>query len=70
VIDGKRGFPVCFRRSRVGPLLRARTSDEGERRCAAQHENQVASIPANDPEVPRDLGRPGTFFEEVSRHGS
>ena len=46
-----------------GPAMRAKGA-------AQRSMNQVASIPANDPEVPRDLGRPGTFFEEVSRHGS
>jgi len=70
VIDGKRGFPVYFRRSRVGPLLCPRTGDEGGRRCLAQHENQVEPIPANDPGVSHDLDRPGAVLEEVSRHGS
>jgi len=70
VIDGKHGFPVCFRRSRVGQPLRPRTGDEGGRRCPAQHENQVASILANDPEVPHALDRPGAVLKEVSRHGS
>jgi len=70
VIDGKHGFPICFRRSRVGQPLRPQTGDEGGRRCPAQHENQVEPIPANDPGVPRDLDRPGAVLKEVSHHGS